>query len=637
MKLLNFTTTLAIILFNLVISILSSQAQSLSADFYSIGSPTLAEYFVDPANGNDRNNGTSRSAPKKTVTSIWSDLPENRSLTSGVRINLLPGTYGSNHLPNYWENRIGTADKPIILSALDGFGTVNFTRDINMAGVSYFYLLGISIQNKTSDGYGDAFHCERCDHILLRGNSFNGAPSGRSAGGDVAHETIKFNQSQYIYIENNNIQGADDNGIDWVAVQYGHIRGNRIHDTDGWCMYAKGGSSYVLIEGNIAYNCGEGGITAGQGTGFEFMTSPWARFEANYIKIVNNIIHDISGAAIGVNGGYGILIAHNTAYKIGTRSHLLEIVYGERSCDGDTTQCASLRSAGGWGPVATGSSNNQPIGNQDLIVANNIFYNPAGTVSGSQHFAIYGPRTPSAPGIPSPQKTDTKLHISGNIIWNGTSAMPLGIEDSEQGCQSGNSTCSESLIRASNTINTSEPDFLSANSEDFRPSTGGRIAAISSSAIADHESLDSTLNPISEGERTNQMVREFSGSLISTRPPGAFVNANSSIEIPAPDSSSTTPDPSNLAPTLKISKATRQITGKKALVSITASASDDQGLSSVNASILSGTKVLSSFALSLKNGRYNGTKKVTNSSKMSVQVTATDDAPISTSKIKKLK
>jgi hypothetical protein len=223
------------------------------------------------------------------------------------------------------------------------------------------------------------------------------------------------------------------------------------------------------------------------------------------------------------------------------------------------------------------------------------------------------------------------------MIWNGTSVVSLGIEDSEQGCQSGNRTCTESLVRANNTINTSEPDFVSASSEDFRPSAGGRIAAISSSAISDHDSIDSTLNPISEGERANQMTREFSGSLASTRPPGAFVSINSSIEIPAPDGSSTTPDPSNQPPTLNISKATRQVSGKKALISIMASASDDQGISLVNASILSGTKVLSSFALSLKNGSYSGKKKVANSSKMSVQVTATDDTSMSTSKTKKLK
>jgi Right handed beta helix region len=615
-------------------------AQSLTSDFYNIGNPTLTEYYVDPSSGNDNNNGTSRSSPKRTVSTIWNVLRENQELVQGVRINLLPGTYGNDHLPNYWENRLGSESKPIIIRALDGFGTVNLTRDINMANVSYFYLIGISIQNRTSDGYGDAFHCERCNHILLRGNSFNGAPNGRSAGGDVAHETIKFNQSQYIYIENNNIQGADDNGIDFVAVQYGHIRANRIHDTDGWCAYVKGGSSYILIEANRAYECGEGGITAGQGTGFEFMTSPWTRFEANYIKIVNNIIYDINGAALGINGGYAVLVAHNTAYKIGTRSHLLEVVYGERSCDGDTSTCSALQAAGGWGPTATGSDNNQPIGNQDIIIANNIFYNPSGTVSGSQHFAIYGPRTPTANGIPSPQRSDNRLKINGNIIWNGTSAMPLGIEESDQGCQNDNLSCNQSLIRAENTINSSEPDFLSAISNDFRPTSGGRISSISAQAISDHLALDSSLNPITEGTQSNQVTREFSGALISTRPPGAFASYESSTDFPsAPDGEGTTPDPvdSNLAPELQISKVTKATAGRKLNISITAVASDSDNIASVVATILSKRKELASLTLTSKNGKYIGKKSIKNSPSLSVRVTATDSLSMSTTKTKKIK
>lgn len=33
------------------------------------------------------------------------------------------------------------------------------------------------------------------------------------------------------------------------------------------CMYAKGGSAYILVANNLVYNCGDSGIAAGQGTG----------------------------------------------------------------------------------------------------------------------------------------------------------------------------------------------------------------------------------------------------------------------------------------------------------------------------------------------------------------------------------
>lgn len=43
-----------------------------------------------------------------------------------------------------------------------------------------------------------------------------------------------------------------------VAVQYGHIFRNNIHNTGDWCMYLKGGSSYFRVEGNELYNAGSG-------------------------------------------------------------------------------------------------------------------------------------------------------------------------------------------------------------------------------------------------------------------------------------------------------------------------------------------------------------------------------------------
>src|SRR5262249_41117627 len=152
--------------------------------------------------------------------------------------------------------------------------TAIFHGDINAFDLRFFYVIGLSIAPVPA---GDAFHCERCDHVLLRGNELNGG--GRNAharGPDAgAHETMKANQSQDLYVEGNDIHGADDNAIDLVAVQYGHVVRNRVHDSVDWCMYAKGGSAYLRIEGNRFYDCGTGGITAGQGTGFEFMSAPW--------------------------------------------------------------------------------------------------------------------------------------------------------------------------------------------------------------------------------------------------------------------------------------------------------------------------------------------------------------------------
>jgi hypothetical protein len=442
-----------------------------------------------------------------------------------------------------------------------------------------------------------------------------------------------------VYIENNNIQGADDNAIDWVAVQYGHIRANRIHDTQGWCTYVKGGSSYVLIEGNIVYDCGEGGITAGQGTGFEFMTSPWIRFEANYIKIVNNVLHDIYGAALGVNGGYGVLIAHNTAFRVGTRSHVLEIVFGERSCDGDIAACAERQALGGWGPASLGGDAVQPIGNQDVIVANNLFFNPTGIASQFQHFAIYGPRFPSAAGIPSPQRTDTRLRIIGNVVWNGEPSMPLGVEGSEPGCQPNNPTCSEGLLRAENTINTVEPDLLNPTEGDYRPIQNGRLSTISSASIGDHHALDDTLNPIPEGERSNQLYREFSGAQSSARPPGAFASSTSSLDFPSSETDgggAPGPGDQNKEPNLRIKRIIKRLIAKGVALRVTASASDADGIRAVSAAVYVSKKKLAIFPLQPSSTDYVGRGSVKKASRFTLHVTATDNSGKSTTRRKRI-
>ena len=621
-----------------------ASAQSLSASFYDIGTPTLTDYYVDPVAGLDSNSGLTAFQPRRTLNSIWNNIPKNTELTKGIRINLLPGSYGEKELPNYWEDRKGTAASPIIVRAYKGYGGVFFTRDINMAGVSYFYLLGIDIKNRTSQGYGDSFHAERCDHILLRSNSFNGAPNGLKSGADVAHETIKFNQSRNIYIENNNIQGADDNAIDFVAVNTGHVRANRIHDTQGWCMYAKGGSSYLLLEGNLVSDCGEGGITAGQGTGFEFMEAPYLRFEANYIKIVNNIIHDVTGAALGINGGYNVLVAHNTAYKVGSRSHLLEVVFGERSCDGDISACQSRRNAGGWGPTSLGSDSTQPIGNRNVSIINNVVYNPAGVSSGSQHLAIYGPRSPSAEGIPAPQLADSGLVIKGNIFWNGNSSMPVGVEEGDQGCQPANSTCNLSQLLSDNRFNTTEPDFISASETDFRPVANGRLEAVSSAEIEDFAVLEPVAGAIPEGDRANHHSREFSGASVTSRPPGAIVSVYSSTGFPSPGGNSGIdpivpgPGKSGAAPTLNITKASAKKASPKIAITIEVAAADSDGITSVKAVLSDGKKSIGSLTLKSKKTKYSATKSVKSSAKkVTIKVTATDASGQSTVKSKVVK
>jgi hypothetical protein len=323
------------------------------------------------------------------------------------------------------------------------------------------------------------------------------------------------------------ITEAWNRAVDFVAVQHGHIVGNRVHNAQDWCMYQKGGSAYFRVEGNEFYDCGTGGFTAGQGTGFQFMTAPWLHYEAYDIKVVNNLIHDTAGAGLGVNGGYNILLAYNTLYRVGVRDHVLEIVHGRRGCDGgDAAHCQPLIDAGGWG--LTGDEA-QFIPNRNVYVYNNIIYNPAGYQS-SQQFDIRGPVTPP-PGsnAPNPAYADDGVRIRGNLIWNGPSELPLGIEDSSQGCQDANPTCNAAQLRADNAINTLEPQLANPRCGDFHPLAGGNVfgAGVPTFVLPTFAGGDQpTTPPVPPGTLENVVGIDRAGATRATpSPPGAYIGA----------------------------------------------------------------------------------------------------------------
>jgi len=421
---------------------------------YDIGSPTLTQIWVDPTLGNDARGGASRAEAVRTLSEAWRRVPVGVALSQGVQINLVAGTYSESVVPNYWENRYGTQAAPIIVRAADGAGTARLPT-VNVFGCRHLSFEGLDI----SAGGGDVLHFEACTHVLLRNTTVRG--TGTIATYAVPQEALKMNQCQYVYIENCDISGAWDNAIDFVAVQYGHVVGSRIHRAGDWAMYAKGGSASLTIMGNEFFDAGTGGFTAGQGTGFEFMTAPWLQYEAYDITFTHNVIHDTQGAGIGVNGGTNIVMANNTMYRVGSRSHVIEVVFGSRSCDGNAAKCTTYLAQGGWGTNIPGRD--EPIPNKNVVIRDNIVLNPDGFQSRWQHFAIATPRTPS-PGsnIPSPARADDGLQIFGNVIWNGSVGHSLGIE--QQGLAAD--------VAARNAINTVRPVLVDPARGDYRVVTG---------------------------------------------------------------------------------------------------------------------------------------------------------------------
>jgi hypothetical protein len=507
------------VLFACILSAFSTitlYAQSFER-FYNIGAPVVKDIWVDPVKGNDGRSGATREQALKTVDRAWLKIPVHKTFTTtGFRIMLVPGNYTSG-VPPFFESRYGTFQYPVILQAAGG--VVNLPT-LNIFDCRYLYLIGLTVK---ATG-GDVLHCEKCDHFLLRQSKVIGQPPSTFN----VQEGLKINQSKYVYVENSDISGAWDNAIDYVSVQYGHVQSNKIHNAGDWCIYSKGGSAYLRIEGNEIYDCGTGGYTAGQGTGFEYMTSPWLHYEAYDVKVINNVIHDTSGAGLGVQGGYNILMAYNTLYKVGSNSHAIEIGFGLRGCDGDIPKCQANLNAGGWGTnQRNDGTNEQPIPNRNVFIYNNILYNPAPFRSQYQQFYIAAPRsTSSFSHIPNPSRTDVNLQIRGNIIWNGPKNLPLGI-GSDSGCQNSNPTCNKNQLVSQNSINKVQPQLVGPGSGNFHPVAGGNVFSALTFAIPNFAGGDRPQPPVSPtGNLINQITRDRAAvARSSSSPPGAYVTS----------------------------------------------------------------------------------------------------------------
>ncbi|MCX7841309.1 MAG: hypothetical protein N2559_17880, partial [Anaerolineae bacterium] len=210
--------------------------KSSTLNAYDIGKPTLQDVWVDPVNGKDSNSGSARNQALRTMTAAWNRIPQGALTTTGYRIMLVAGDYSANTIPEWIAARHGTLQFPIILQAADGARTARLHGYLNINDVRHLYLINLDIV--TDRGYGsgsNVVHIASSDHILIRGCKLDGF-DGKDR---QPQETLKVNQTQHLYIEDNDIAGAAWFPLDLVAVQYGHILNNRIHNSGDHCAVLK--------------------------------------------------------------------------------------------------------------------------------------------------------------------------------------------------------------------------------------------------------------------------------------------------------------------------------------------------------------------------------------------------------------
>lgn len=515
--------------------------------YFDIGSPVLRDFYVSPS-GDDESDGLSAGSPLRTLTVAWGKIPTGTLAGTGYRINLLPGTYPCEPGPEYencqnvfWDRR-GTFECPIILRAQNGPGTVTLRGGMDVAGLSYTYLVDLDLAGgtplPTNASGNNLLHIAASDHILLRGMRLAG-PACDNDGCNNLQEVLKVNQVQYLYVEDCDISGAWHSAVDYMVVQYGHVLDSRMHTAGQWGMYVKGGSSYLLVSGNEFFSSLLG-FEAGQSANLAMMRPPWLHYEAYDIKFVNNVLHDIPGVGMSVSGGYNVLLAHNTLYRVGTSTDngfpMAQLIFGERNCTptdelpNPVPTCQSNLSSGGWGPNFQTESI-PGISNRNVSVYNNIFYNPAPAQTMYSHLGVDGPMPLPAGFLnaPDPATTDRNLVIRGNVIWNGPSAgLPIFGSSSggDTGCTGGNPTCAEAQFVAENTLNTVEPQLRNPAGGDFHPVPGGNLFGVTTHPIPDFTWADAPLPPsVPPGDLSNAVPTDRDGfPRPSPGPPGAYAD-----------------------------------------------------------------------------------------------------------------
>ncbi len=501
---------------------------------YNIGTVTVKEIWVDPVNGKDVNDGTTRALAYKTLNYAMANVPSLTPFTTtGYKIMLVAGEYSGDDSPPTYFSYQGTAKYPVIIQAADGAGTAKLPS-MSLSDCSYFYLIDLNIQTTTG---ADAVGCSGSNHVLIRHCNIDGQDTAKIL---LSQNTVGINGSQYCYIEDCSITNAYGANMHFSASQHHQIIRSTLQYSSADGIAIEYGSADILFARNTIRHTTKNAVYVGAiGVGYlDGFSLSWAHYDAYAIRVVNNIITDCDSAAFVCNGGYDVLFAYNTLYKVGGYApSLIRLGLGKRTCSELAQQsiCKEYLDSGAWGTIHTYDSDDDVawIPNTHLYIYNNVFYNPAGYETTSSQFTFGEPKQALLhASCPKPANTDNDLQIKGNIIWNGTAAKPLGIT-ATSGAQPSNPTCNATLLNSANTINTQEPLLVNPENNDFHPIVGGAIANVSIFPVPDFTWSDLPSKPKEPlVGLSNIVANDFEGATrTNVFIPGAFTLSKADVRI----------------------------------------------------------------------------------------------------------
>jgi len=227
----------------------------------------------------------------------------------GTRIHITAGTYPALGLIT---NAQGTPTAPIALVAE---GKVIIDANGNGSGMSlrdprYLTLEGITIQNTGIHGIniddGGSYDTP-AEYIVLRRMHFRQIGSGNN------NDCLKMSGVKNFYIVNSEFEGCNlGEAIDMVGCHDGIITSSYFHDVVINGVQTKGGSSDILIHGNLFANIPQRAINLGGDTGTPYFRPLDSKYEAERIRVLANVFVRTGSAAVAFVGCNACIVANNT-------------------------------------------------------------------------------------------------------------------------------------------------------------------------------------------------------------------------------------------------------------------------------------------------------------------------------------
>ncbi|CCW18434.1 endo-1,3-1,4-beta-glycanase [Sphingobium indicum BiD32] len=222
--------------------------------------------------------------------------------TPGTAIMVKAGDYVENvSIP---RNVSGTDSAPIWLISADGPQAAHITAKsdtlatIGGGGTENFIVDGFHItggKNGIQFSQNGNDYTDTIKNIVIKNNVID----------NVVQDGVKANGGSNVVVTNNVITGGIDESIDFMSIIHGVISHNDVSGNTGTsaAIFAKGGSSDILISNNYVHGVTADGISVGGWTSYNYkMLDGYDAFQASDVTVVGNRVEDVGKRPLAFRG-----------------------------------------------------------------------------------------------------------------------------------------------------------------------------------------------------------------------------------------------------------------------------------------------------------------------------------------------